>query len=117
MRNSEMNRRDTLKQLAAAGLVSGVSVPWFESITQAAIKRPRGKSCILLWMDGGPSQQHTFDPKTNGEFKPHPTAVPGIQIVEQLPQLASAMVSMKNIARASNILIEVPYKPLVAGRP
>jgi len=86
-----MNRRDTLKRLTAAGLISGVSVPWFESITQAAIKRPRGKSCILLWMDGGPSQQHTFDPKINGEFKPHPTAVPGIHIVEQLPQLAAAM--------------------------
>jgi hypothetical protein len=91
MRNSTLNRRDTLKRLAAAGLISGVSVPWFESLTQAAVKRPRGKSCILLWMDGGPSQQHTFDPKTNGEFKSQSTAVPGVQIVEQLPQLAQSM--------------------------
>ncbi|MBM83460.1 MAG: hypothetical protein CMJ78_23115 [Planctomycetaceae bacterium] len=42
-------------------------------------------------MDGGPSQQHTFDPKEHGEFKPHPTAVPGIHIVEYLPQLAQIM--------------------------
>ena len=42
-------------------------------------------------MDGGPSQQHTFDPKPTGEFKSMSTSVPGIQIVEQLPQLASCM--------------------------
>lgn len=85
-----LKRRDLLR-LSAAGLLSGVTVPWFESVVRAGIKRPRGKSCILLWMDGGPSQQHTFDPKTNGEFPPHPTSVPGIHIVEHLPQLAQSM--------------------------
>ncbi|QDU92303.1 DUF1501 domain-containing protein [Lignipirellula cremea] len=83
-------RRDWLK-LSAAGLLSGASVPWFESLARAAIKRPRGKACILLWMDGGPSQQHTFDPKPKGEFKSMSTSVPGIHIVEQLPQLAQSM--------------------------
>ena len=85
-----LKRRDWLK-LSAAGLLSGVTVPWFESLASAAIKRPRGKSCILLWMDGGPSQQHTFDPKTHGEFAPKPTSVPGIHIVEHLPRLAQSM--------------------------
>jgi len=88
--DSMLKRRDWLR-LSAAGLLSGVSVPWFESLAGAAIKKPRGKSCILLWMDGGPSQQHTFDPKTGGEFPPKPTAVPGIHIVEHLPQLAQCM--------------------------
>ena len=82
-----LNRRDWLK-LSAAGVLSGAQVPWFESLAQAAVKRPRGKACILLWMDGGPSQQHTFDPKPGGEFKPQPTSVPGIHIVEQLPKIA-----------------------------
>lgn len=87
-------RRDWLK-LSAAGVLSGASVPWFESLANAAtLQRPRGKSCILLWMDGGPSQQHTFDPKENGEFKATSTSVPGIQIVEQLPQLAQTMEDM-----------------------
>jgi hypothetical protein len=90
MERSTLARRDWLK-LSAAGVLSGVSVPWFESLASAAIERPRGKACILLWMDGGPSQQHTFDPKVNGDFKPAPTAVPGIHIVEQLPQLAQCM--------------------------
>ena len=89
-RETKLKRRDLLK-LSAAGLVSGVTVPWFESLAGTAIGQPRKKSCILLWMDGGPSQQHTFDPKPKGEFAPKPTAVPGIHIVEHLPQLAALM--------------------------
>jgi len=88
-----ISRRDVLK-LSAAGLLSAASVPWFESLAQAAIQRPRGKACILLWMDGGPSQQHTFDPKPSGEFKPIPTSVPGIQIAEMFPKLAQCMEHM-----------------------
>ena len=95
MLSANLQRREFLK-LSAAGLLSGVSVPWFESLATAAttVKRPRGKSCILLWMDGGPSQQHTFDPKPSGEFKSTATCVPGIHIVEQLPQLAQCMDDM-----------------------
>jgi hypothetical protein len=79
-------------KLSAAGLLSAVSVPWFESLANAArANRPRNKACILLWMDGGPSQQHTFDPKPGGEFKAVPTSVSGIHIVEQLPQLGQCM--------------------------
>lgn len=90
----QLPRREFLK-LSAAGLLSAVSVPWFELLaTAAAVKRPRGKACILLWMDGGPSQQHTFDPKPGGEFKSAATTVPGIHIVEQLPQLAQCMDDM-----------------------
>ena len=91
---NDLQRRDLLK-LSAAGLLSGLTVPWFESMaTAASIKKARGKSCILLWMDGGPSQQHTFDPKPSGEFRAASTSVPGIQIVEQLPQLAQCMDDM-----------------------
>ena len=85
-----LKRRDLLK-LTAAGLVSGVSVPWFEALADSGIEGPRKKSCILLWMDGGPSQQHTFDPKPGGEFAARPTSVPGINIVEHLPQLGALM--------------------------
>ena len=84
---TKLKRRDLLK-LSAAGLVSGVAVPWCETLAGKAVGQPRKKSCILLWMDGGPSQQHTFDPKPQGEFAPKPTSVPGIHIVEHLPQLA-----------------------------
>ena len=57
----------------------------------AATRRPR--SCILLYMEGGPSQIDTCDPKpgrpTGGEFKAIGTTVAGLQISEHLPLLAA----------------------------
>ncbi|MEX2142556.1 MAG: DUF1501 domain-containing protein [Pirellulales bacterium] len=52
------------------------------------------KSCILLWLDGGPSHLETFDPKpaapseVRGPFAPIATSVPGVQICELLPKTA-----------------------------
>ncbi len=55
----------------------------------------RARAAILLYMEGGPSQIDTFDPKpgrpTGGEFKAIATAVAGIQISEHLPGLAARM--------------------------
>jgi uncharacterized protein (DUF1501 family) len=55
----------------------------------------RGKSCILLWMNGGASQLETFDPKpgeeNGGPTKPIDTAVSGIAIAEHLPRMAGQM--------------------------
>lgn len=55
--------------------------------------KPNGKaqSCILLWLEGGPSQMDTWDPKPTSSFQPISTNVPGIQISELLPQLARRM--------------------------
>ena len=54
----------------------------------------RAKSCILIFLWGGPSQLDTWDPKPNapedirGPFRPIPTSVPGISISEHFPLLA-----------------------------
>src|SRR5262245_45778321 len=54
----------------------------------------RSKSMIVLWLWGGPSHMETFDLKPaapaeyRGEFRPIRTAVPGLEISEQLPRLA-----------------------------
>jgi len=62
---------------------------------RASETRQRTKSCILLWMDGGPSHKDTFDlrPGTDngGPYQAIDTNVPGIRISEHLPQLASVM--------------------------
>jgi hypothetical protein len=87
-----VSRRDFLK-VAAAG-VSGVSLSgWLDVLaSRAAASGAKHKSCILLWMDGGPSHKDTFDPKPDGEgageFKPIATSVPGIQISEHFPKFA-----------------------------
>ena len=62
-------------------------------VADAGIRKHR--SCILLWMSGGPSQMETFDPKegheNGGPTKAIETSVPGIQVAENLPQLAQQM--------------------------
>jgi hypothetical protein len=57
----------------------------------------RSKSVILVLLTGGMSHIDSLDLKPNapaevrGEFKPISTAIPGIQICEHLPRLASRM--------------------------
>ena len=54
----------------------------------------QAKSCIVLFLMGGPPQHSTWDPKPDapaeirGEFGPIPTNVPGIHYASLLPNLA-----------------------------
>src|SRR5438876_12082308 len=54
----------------------------------------KAKHVIYLWLQGGPPQHETFDPKPEapaeirGPFKPIATNVPGIRICELLPRTA-----------------------------
>ncbi|MEX2027019.1 MAG: DUF1501 domain-containing protein, partial [Pirellulaceae bacterium] len=56
--------------------------------------RGKAKSCILVYLLGGPPHLDTFDLKPEasseirGPFDPIPTKVPGTQICELLPKLA-----------------------------
>jgi hypothetical protein len=87
-----LSRRELLK-LSAAG-VAGVSLSGWLGVlaSRAAALGGKHKACILLWMDGGPSQKDTFDLKPGtanaGPFQEIPTAVPGIRISEHFPQFA-----------------------------
>jgi hypothetical protein len=90
-----LSRRDWLK-LSAAGVVGFSLSGWLQALADDAAKDPRRKrSCILLWMNGGPSQMDTFDLKpgtdNGGPFKEIDTSVPGIKISEHLPKIARHM--------------------------
>jgi len=95
-----LSRREWLT-LSAAGVLGSCASGWFANMANAAAARPANKkmSCILLWMNGGPSQFETFDckpgHKNGGPVKEIATAVPGVNISENLPKLAK---QMKNLA-------------------
>src|SRR6188474_2248579 len=60
---------------------------------QQATSTGKAKSCILLFLMGGPPQHSTWDPKPDtpaeirGEIKPIATNVPGLQFGELMPRL------------------------------
>jgi len=55
---------------------------------------PRADACILVFLNGGPSQLDMWDMKPGapaairGEFKPIATSVPGLQFCEHMPRFA-----------------------------
>lgn len=88
-----LSRRNFLVSATAGAALSG----WLGRLAAQVPAGPRPKSCILLWMAGGPSHLDTFDLKPDasaqirGEFKPIDTSVPGIQISEHFPKFAKLM--------------------------
>lgn len=89
-------RRDALR---VGGLTAfGLSLnQWFQQRAIAGQREAAADSCILIWLDGGPSHLETFDLKPNapqevrGPFQPIATSVAGIQISEHLERTASVM--------------------------
>lgn len=95
MASTRLSRRDWMK-LSSAGVVGYSMSGWLEALANDAATHPqRRKACILLWMNGGPSQMDTFDLKpghaNGGTFREIDTAVPGIRIGEHLPRVAQQM--------------------------
>src|SRR5262245_45781729 len=95
MNFSRPSRRDMLR-LSAAGVGVTSASGWLPVLaSHAAETGKKHKSCILLYMSGGPSHIDTFDVKQGGEtgseFKPISTSVPGIEICEHLPKVARLM--------------------------
>lgn len=101
MKESHQVSRRELLTLSAFGVTACSLSGWFAPLASQAVEQSkRGrkhKSCILLWMDGGPSHVDTFDPKPDapaevrGDLKSIATSVPGIRICEKFPQLAKLM--------------------------
>lgn len=83
-------------QLGGTGLFAGLGLPhWLQLQTEAATDRPAtAKSCIFLFLEGGPSTIDMWDLKPEapaeirGPYKPIATAVPGTFVGEHLPLCA-----------------------------
>src|SRR5262249_54340 len=119
-------------QLSAAG-VAGASVSgWFGTLADhaRAASPARPKSCILLWLAGGPSHHDTFDPKPHppaeirGQLKGIPTAVPRRPGREKFPRFAKLMKDAAILRGMSTdepehgrarIFVHTGYKPGFGG--
>jgi hypothetical protein len=97
--DSDRSRRDFMK-LSAMGLFGASYSGWMNVLAAhasgaTANPKAKAKSCILLWMDGGPSHKDTLDLKPSskgaGDFKPIKTAASGIEISEHFAKIAKVM--------------------------
>lgn len=94
--NKVQPRRDFLKAGALTAL--GMGLDSFFRLSrlraQQSVTAPQAKSCILLWLDGGPSHLETFDLKPDapsdvrGPFQSIRSAVPGMDLCELMPLTA-----------------------------
>ncbi len=91
-----ISRRDFLRigGLTALGLGLGDFFFLQHAYADKRTLTAKAKSCILIWLDGGPSHLETFDPKPDapqevrGPLKTIPTNVTGIHISECLERTA-----------------------------
>ena len=91
----DISRRDCLKlglgALMVCGLAHTLRLQAQASGQSAAVAR----SCILIWMDGGPTHYETFDPRPNapseirGQFQPIQTRTTGVQFSQHMERLAA----------------------------
>lgn len=89
--NVQSRRRFMARMTAGAAFASCAG--WSHAVrVQAEELKKQGKACILLWMQGGPSQFETFDPKPShdhgGGIKAISTAASGVHIADRFPELA-----------------------------
>lgn len=97
-------RRDFLKTI---GLGTGaLALGWHDWLLAASPALSKNaKSVIVLWMQGGPTQFETFDPKPGSDgcqTGTIQTAVPGIQIADFWPHVAKQMGDIALIRSMTN---------------
>lgn len=87
------SRRSFLR-IGMAGLGS-LGLPALLRAKEASGNAKKDTSVILIWLDGGPSQHDTYDPKPDaprdyaGIWNPIATSVPGMDICEMFPKQAA----------------------------
>ena len=94
--SNSITRRDCLK-LGLGSLFGGSFVGALRAREALASsgEAATAKSCILIWMDGGPTHYETFDPKPSapseirGQFRPIATRLPGVHFSEHMQRLAA----------------------------
>jgi hypothetical protein len=94
-----LHRRDAMLRLGQLGLGSLTLPALLHAEEPSAMRQKLGKakSCIFIFLWGGPPQQDLWDMKPDAPqgirslFQPINTVVPGIQVGDQMPLLAQVM--------------------------
>ncbi len=98
-RDGMLNRRTFVRSAAAGGTIACSINGMGGLLAETEQLRKSGMACILLFMQGGPSQFETFDPKpgtdTGGPTQAIDTVLPGVKIAEHWPKVAK---QLKDIA-------------------
>jgi hypothetical protein len=87
----------TRREFLRVGSLSALGLGLADALRLRGAERQKLPSCLLVWLDGGPSHLDTFDLKPDapaevrGDFRPIATKVPGIQICEHFSRLAGQM--------------------------
>ena len=92
-----LHRRDAMIRLGQLG-AGALTLPGLALAEQSRAVHPaaggKAKSCILIYLWGGPPQMDMWDPNPEAPagvrslFKPIPTKVPGIHVSEEMPLFA-----------------------------
>jgi hypothetical protein len=101
-----VDRRTFIRTVAAGAAAAGV-LGWKDAVTLHAEElRKQGMACVLLFLNGGPSQFETFDPKpghaNGGPTKSIESAVSGIEIAEDWTHVAEQMKDIALIRSMTN---------------
>ena len=119
-----LTRRDFLH----AGSLSclGLGLPALKSLeAQGAVARDKDMNCILLFLVGGPSQLDTWDMKPDtpeeirGPFRPIATKVPGIEVSEIFPKMATVMdrvALVRSVSHTAAAVHDTGHQMMQTGR-
>lgn len=94
MAGQPLNSMPRRRLLRTGGGLALAASAWPASLLANTQRPASAKSCILIYLLGGPPHQDMFDLKPDapaevrGPFQPISTNVPGLQICEHLPRLA-----------------------------
>ena len=104
-----LSRRGFLRGVSAAGIgAAGIGSLGLRELValRAEDLQKKGMSVIVLWMQGGPSQFETFDPKpghdSGGPTEAIKTSVEGIHVAQHWPLVAEQMKDIALIRSMTN---------------
>ncbi|MFL2870826.1 MAG: DUF1501 domain-containing protein [Pirellulaceae bacterium] len=96
-KRNAMSRRDFVRIGGLTAFGVGPSALMAAQANSKQFAAGRAKSCILVWLAGGPSHIETFDPKPDapeevrGPLSSIATTLPGVPLCETLPATAAIM--------------------------